>query len=134
MTYVQSPRLKVTGPCFVGFQLPDFGLRVACGGVPQALWPDQLDGASVSGPCTNETPDDLVRSLVAELVQALVSGEVIVTVVNSKDLSTLEVRASAASLSVLIGPKGQMARALRTIVAGVSAKMGRRYALDLVAS
>lgn len=76
--------------------------------------------------------DEYVRSLMIGLIQSLVDGDVIISIVPSDAFSTLQVRASAEVMSVLIGTKGQMARALRTLLAGSSAKLGRRYALDLV--
>ena len=131
VTYVQAPRLKVTGPCFVGFQLPDFRLRAVCGGVPQTFSPSRK-GFGLSIPEVGAKQDEYVRSLMAGLIDSLVDGDVTVSVMPSDAFSTLEVRASAEVMSVLIGPKGQMARALRTILAGSGAKLGRRYALDMV--
>ena len=77
--------------------------------------------------------DEYVRTLMVGLIDSLVDGDFTVFVIPSDAFSTLEVRASPEIMSVLIGPKGQMARALRTLLAGSAAKLGRRYALDMVA-
>ena len=76
--------------------------------------------------------DEYVRGLMDGLISSLVDGEVKVTIVPSEAFTTLEVRASSESMSVLIGPKGQMARALRTLLAGSGLKLGRRYSLDMI--
>ena len=131
VTHVQAPRLKVTGPCFVGFQLPDFRLRVVCGGVPQTFWPHS-SGGRLSTVELDPKQDEYVRSLVAGIIDSLVDGEITISITPGDGFSTVEVRASAEIMSVLIGPKGQMARALRTLLAGSGAKLGRRYALDMV--
>ena len=77
--------------------------------------------------------DEYIRHLMSGILRSLVDGDVTVSVVSSEGFSTLEIRASAETVAVLIGVKGQMARALRTLLAGQSAKLGRRYALDLMA-
>ena len=77
--------------------------------------------------------DEYVRHFVLEVTQSLVDdGEhITIDIAAGETFSTLKVRASPAAIFVLIGSKGQMARALRTILAGSGAKMGRRYSLDL---
>ena len=78
------------------------------------------------------TQDEYVRNLMAGLIESLVNGDVTLSLVPSEGFTTLEVRASPEILSVLIGTKGQMARALRTLLAGSGAKLGRRYAFNLI--
>ena len=77
--------------------------------------------------------DEHVRRLVLDVVRSLIADEELVTVtlIPGDNFATCEVCASAEAVSVLIGPKGQMARAIRTILAGSGAKMGYRYALDI---
>ena len=81
----------------------------------------------------DEQRDEYVRRLVFDVVRSLVSDEELVTVtlIPGVDFATCKVCASAEVVSVLIGPKGQMARAIRTILAGSGVKMGHRYALDI---
>lgn len=130
VTYVQASRLKVTGPCFVGFELPDFRLRVVCGGAPQTL-PSGL--AMSTSNDSRDVQDRHVQALVLSWVQSLVkdSDEISVTLAHDETFSTVLVKGSDEAISILVGVKGQMARALRTLLAGTSAKLGRRYALDL---
>ncbi len=133
VTYVQAPRLKVTGPCFVGFQLPDFGLRAVCGGAPQTLFPKHW-GFTVDHSDSNAQQDAYMRSFLLDILRSLIDDRevVFVEVTPSEAFSTLRVRASSAAISTFIGSKGQMARAVRTLLAGSSAKLGRRYAIDFV--
>ena len=81
----------------------------------------------------DEQRDEHVRRLVFDLIQSLVADEELVTVtlIPGADFATCKVCASPEAVSVLIGPKGQMARAIRTILAGSGVKMGHRYALDI---
>ena len=76
--------------------------------------------------------DEYIRSLMTTVVETLVDATVAVSLVDADLFSTLEVRAMPEAISVLIGPKGQMARALRTLLAGSSAKLGKRYSLTLI--
>ncbi len=75
-----------------------------------------------------------MRSLVLDILRSLIDDRevMLVEVTSSEAFSTLSVRASNAAISKFIGSKGQMARAVRTLLAGSSAKLGRRYAIDFV--
>lgn len=130
VTYVQASRLNVTGPCFVGFELPDFRLRVVCGGAPQTL-PSGLAMSTSSD--SRDIQDRHVQALVLSWVESLVkdSEKVSVTLAHDETFSTVLVKGSEEAISILVGVKGQMARSLRTLLAGASTKLGRRYALDL---
>lgn len=133
VTYVQAPRLKVTGPCFVGFQLPDFRLRAVCGGAPQTFCPHMTGWVMPSIELAAQQ-DEYVRSFVMSMIRSLIEDreQIVIELVPSEAFVTLKVKASTSVISVLVGPKGQMARALRTLLAGSSAKLGRRYAIDLI--
>ena len=82
---------------------------------------------------SGDEQDRGLQQLFLELIRSLVKdGEgVSMSLIPNVGFSTLQVRASSESIAVLVGAKGQMARALRTILAGSGAKLGRRYALDL---
>ncbi len=77
--------------------------------------------------------DEYIRQLVLDVARSLVDDQeaISIEVATGETFSTLRVRASPAAIAVLIGTKGQMARALRTLVAGSCAKMGRRFSIDL---
>jgi len=78
--------------------------------------------------------DEYIRSFMMSIVRSLVDElePVSIEVVSSEIFLTLKVRASRTVIATLVGPKGQMARAIRTLLAGTSAKLGRRYAIELV--
>ncbi len=77
--------------------------------------------------------DEYVSRLLLDVARSLVDDRepVSIEVVVDNGSSTIKLCASPVAVAVLIGAKGQMARALRTILAGSSAKLGRRYALDI---
>lgn len=77
--------------------------------------------------------DEYVLRLLREVTRSLVDDKepIAIEIAQQETFSTIRVRASSAAIAVLVGPKGQMARALRTILAGSGAKIGRRYSIDL---
>ena len=76
--------------------------------------------------------DNYMRSFLLEVLRSLVDDRemIFIEVSPAEAFCTLRVRASRAALSIFVGSKGQMARAVRTLLAGSSAKLGRRYAVD----
>ena len=70
-------------------------------------------------------------SLFRDIVRSLVDDRepVVIEVVPAEGFAALKVRASHAAISMLTGPKGQMARAVRTLLTGSSSKLEKRYAL-----
>ena len=81
----------------------------------------------------DEQRDEHVRRLVFDVVRSLIADDEVITVtlIPGESFATCRVCASTEAVAVLIGSKGQMARAIRTILAGSGIKMGHRYALDI---
>ena len=72
--------------------------------------------------------------LVEMMVRSLVDDEdaVELTEVNSRNTCILECRVAKSDLGKVIGKCGIHASAIRTIIAAVGAKHGKRYIFDLI--
>jgi uncharacterized protein len=75
-----------------------------------------------------------MKDLVADIAIALVDfpDEVKVDEVGATQSTILELHVAKAYIGKVIGKKGQTANAIRTILAGISAKNRKNYILEIV--
>jgi len=75
-----------------------------------------------------------MKDLVAQIARALVDKpeEVAVVEVEGKQTSVLELRVAKDGMGKVIGKKGRIAQAMRTIVSSVSAKEKKRTVLEIL--
>jgi len=75
-----------------------------------------------------------MKDLIRHIAQALVDypEEVNVTEVEGDSVVVLELRVAKGDVGKLIGKQGRTAGAIRTILAGASAKAGKRHILDII--
>ena len=75
-----------------------------------------------------------MKDLITEIVQAIVDRpeEVSVTETAAEHISVLELRVAKSDLGKVIGKRGRMAQAIRTILSGASGKAGKRYILEIM--
>jgi len=75
-----------------------------------------------------------MKRLVERIAQGLVDRPEAVSVeaVEEDNATVLELRVAPGDLGKVIGKQGRTARALRTLLAAVGRKQGRRYALEIL--
>ncbi len=75
-----------------------------------------------------------LRHLVEVMAKALVDApdQVEVTEVQGEQTTVIELRVAKEDLGKIIGREGNNARSLRTILSGVSTKLGRRTVLEIL--
>lgn len=75
-----------------------------------------------------------LTNLVEVMAKALVDrpDEVVVTEVEGEQTTVIELKVAKEDLGKIIGREGNNARSLRTILAGVSTKLGRRTVLEIL--
>jgi len=75
-----------------------------------------------------------MKDLVVQIAQALVDKpeEVAVAEVEGNQTSVLELRVAKDDIGKVIGKKGRIAQAMRTIVGSVSAKEKKRTVLEIM--
>ena len=75
-----------------------------------------------------------MKELVEMIAKALVDNpeQVTVTEVEGEQTTVLELRVAPSDLGKVIGRKGQTAKAIRTLIAAVSAKKGKRALLEIL--
>lgn len=75
-----------------------------------------------------------LRHLVEVMAKALVDSpdQVVVTEVDGEQTTVIELKVAKNDLGKIIGREGNNARALRTILSGVSTKLGRRTVLEIL--
>ena len=76
-----------------------------------------------------------MKDLVTQIARALVDKpeEVAVAEVEGNQTSVLELKVAKEGIGKVIGKKGRIAQAMRTIVSSVSGKAKKRTALDIEA-
>jgi predicted RNA-binding protein YlqC (UPF0109 family) len=76
----------------------------------------------------------VIKELVQYVAQALVDNpeEVSVNEIESKEITVLELRVVKSDFGKVIGKNGRTARAIRTILSAVSAKIKKRVVLEFV--
>jgi uncharacterized protein len=87
-------------------------------------------------PAGAENDQRAIEVLLLFIVRSLVDhpDDVKVQFVSDEDGSAFEIRANDTDLGLLIGKKGQTARALESIVNSNRRRSGRHYHLDIVGS
>jgi predicted RNA-binding protein YlqC (UPF0109 family) len=75
-----------------------------------------------------------MKELIALMAKALVDNpdEVQVTEILGEQTSVIELRVAKADLGKVIGKQGRTAKAMRTILNAASAKVRKRYVLELI--
>ena len=75
-----------------------------------------------------------MKDLIVAIVQAIVDlrEEVSVTEIAAEHTSVLELRVAKTDMGQVIGKRGRMAQAIRTIISAASGKVGKRYILEIV--
>ena len=75
-----------------------------------------------------------MKDLIAYIAKALVDKEeeVVVTEIEGQQTSVIELKVAKEDLGKVIGKQGRTARAIRTILNGVSAKIKKRSALEII--
>ncbi len=73
---------------------------------------------------------DLIERIVRELVDQ--PTEVMVTAIEGKQATVLELKVAKEDLGKIIGKQGRTARSLRTILGAASAKQRKRTVLEIV--
>jgi predicted RNA-binding protein YlqC (UPF0109 family) len=75
-----------------------------------------------------------VKEFIETIVRALVDNpdEVRLTEVQGAKTAVYELRVGPGDLGKVIGKKGQTAKAIRTLIAAISAKKGRRAVLEIL--
>ena len=75
-----------------------------------------------------------MRQLVEAIAKALVDApdEVSVTAIRGQECTILELRAAPDNIGQVVGKKGHLADAIRTLLRAVGMKEGRRYTLEIL--
>jgi len=75
-----------------------------------------------------------IKELVVRIVKALVEypDEVVVSEVKSETTSVIELRVNTGDIGKVIGKQGRTAKAIRNILGSVSAKLNRRFILEIL--
>jgi predicted RNA-binding protein YlqC (UPF0109 family) len=75
-----------------------------------------------------------MKELIGQIARALVDKpeEVVVTEIQGQHTSVIELKVAKEDLGKVIGKQGRTAQALRTILGAASAKIKKRYVLELL--
>lgn len=75
-----------------------------------------------------------MKELITMIAKALVDNpeEVHVTEIIGEQTSVIELRVAKSDLGKVIGKQGRTAKAMRTILGAASAKVSKRYVLELI--
>jgi predicted RNA-binding protein YlqC (UPF0109 family) len=73
---------------------------------------------------------ELIRSIAVELVDH--PDQVVVTEIPGDNNSLIELRVAKDDIGKVIGKEGRTAQSMRTLLAALSTKIGRRAHLDIV--
>jgi uncharacterized protein len=73
---------------------------------------------------------ELIKAIATELVDR--PEDVVVTEIATDNNSLIELRVAKSDIGKVIGKDGRTAQSMRTILAALSAKVGRRAHLDIV--
>jgi predicted RNA-binding protein YlqC (UPF0109 family) len=73
---------------------------------------------------------ELIRSIAVELVDH--PDQVVVTEIPGDNNSLIELRVAKEDIGKVIGKEGRTAQSMRTLLAALSTKIGRRAHLDIV--
>ena len=75
-----------------------------------------------------------MKDFIEMIVRALVDSpdEVKLTEIQGSKTTVYELRVGSGDLGKVIGKKGQTAKAIRTLIAAISAKQGKRAVLEIL--
>jgi len=75
-----------------------------------------------------------IKELVTRIVKALVEypDEVNVSEIQSETTSVIELRVHSSDIGKVIGKQGRTAKAIRNILGAVSAKLNKRFILEII--
>lgn len=75
-----------------------------------------------------------MKDLIAYIAKALVdnSEEVMVTEIEGEQISVIELRVAKEDFGKIIGKQGRTATAIRTILGAASAKVKKRFILEII--
>lgn len=75
-----------------------------------------------------------IKELVTRIVKALVEypDEVNVSEVQSETTSVIELKVHSSDIGKVIGKQGRTAKAIRNILGAVSAKLNKRFILEII--
>ena len=75
-----------------------------------------------------------IKELVTRIVKELVEypDEVVVSEVKSETTSVIELRVNTGDIGKVIGKQGRTAKSIRNILCSVSAKLNRRFILEIL--
>ena len=75
-----------------------------------------------------------MKELITHIAKALVDKpeEVVVTEINGEHTSVIKLKVAKEDIGKIIGKKGRMAQAIRTILSAASTKIRRRCTLELI--
>ena len=75
-----------------------------------------------------------MKDLITEIVQAIVDRpeEVSVTEIAAEHITVFELRVAKSDMGKVIGKRGRMAEAIRTILKAASGKNRTRYVLEII--
>ena len=75
-----------------------------------------------------------MKDLITKIVRALVDqpDQVLVTEIEGDHISVLEISVAKSDMGLIIGKQGRNAQAIRTILNAASAKIRKRYVLEIV--
>jgi len=74
------------------------------------------------------------RAMIEHIAKAIVDAktEVFIDEFEDGDETVIELEVAEADLGKIIGRSGRVARALRNLLAAAGAKLGKRYALEII--
>jgi len=75
-----------------------------------------------------------IKELVTRIVKELVEypEEVIVSEVKSETTTVIELKVNSSDIGKVIGKQGRTAKAIRNILGAVSAKLNKRFILEII--
>lgn len=75
-----------------------------------------------------------IKELVTRIVKALVEfpEEVNVSEVKSENTTVIELKVNSSDIGKVIGKQGRTAKAIRNILGAVSAKLNKRFILEII--
>ena len=75
-----------------------------------------------------------MKELITYIARALVDKpeEVVVTQKEGERISVIELRVAKQDFGKVIGKRGRTAEAIRTVLSGASAKLKKRYILEII--
>jgi uncharacterized protein len=75
-----------------------------------------------------------MKGLIETIVKAIVDDPkgVVITEIDGQRTSLIELKVNKDDIGKVIGKGGRIAKSIRTILTAASAKMGKRYSLEII--